>query len=112
MKDGLVNNGNGSLIFNKYLSEAAATIFVSAPLKTTVFTITKVSPSLTSFFIDQTNGDETTVCSQTPADEKWHNGTSAQPVVGNIIYNDDQGFEVFNGGDALHLCRWCRRFLL
>ena len=100
--NGLVNNGIGSLRFNKYSKLNDAYLFLSAPLNNTQFNVTRIDSSLTSFFIDPTNGDISNICSQVPSDEYYHDGSSALPTVGDRIYLDADGINEFDGGNSFH----------
>lgn len=100
--NGLVNNGTGSIRFNKFLSLKDAIVAVSAPLSSTGFSITRVNPSLTTFYIDTTDGDSTTVCSQVPFRDYKHDGAGALPVVGDKIYIDAAGANIYDGNNAYH----------
>jgi hypothetical protein len=60
-------------------------------------------PSLTSFYIDETDGDISNVCSQIPAIEYWHDGTDSLPSNNNKIYTDSIGSTVYQGNASLHL---------
>lgn len=100
--DGLVNNGTGSLSFNKFSTVRDAVVILSAPLNNNDLKITKDLPSLTSFYLDPANGDLSTICAQTPSDELFHDGAAALPVVGDRIYVDLDGIDLFDGGNAYH----------
>jgi len=100
--DGLVNNGTGTMSFNKYLDYSKATLVLAAPLDLTEFELTKISPTLTSFYIDLANGDDSNVCSQTPQTQYYHDGASALPVLGDRIYIDAVGSALFDGASAYH----------
>lgn len=58
---------------------------------------------LTSFYIDLTDGDVSNVCSQVADQERFHNGTGALPVPGDIIYGDSSGTVPYNGNNSLHV---------
>jgi len=58
--------------------------------------------SLTSFLLDLNNDDITTVCPRVPATTKYHNGSAALPVDGDIIYDGADGVTKYNGATAFH----------
>lgn len=59
-------------------------------------------PVLTSFLIDLTDDDITTVCPRVPASTRYHSGAAALPVVGDIIFNEPSGATRYNGNNAFH----------
>jgi len=59
-------------------------------------------PILTSFLIDLTDDDITTVCPRVPASTRYHSGAAALPVVGDIIFNEPSGATRYNGNNAFH----------
>ena len=102
--DGLVNNGNGALRFKKNdMLVDKAEIIVSSPISTSTWIINKVDPYLTPFYIDITDGDINSVCSQCPTTLYYHNGFNLTPESGDIIYNDSYGSTTYNGNDAYHM---------
>lgn len=102
--DGLVDNGTGSITFKKYSSLSSARLIVDGPIGTTVaWSASKVNPVLTSFYLDTTDGTLSNVCSQTPNDQKWHDGSSALPTYGDRIYDNSSGSTVYDGGNAYHV---------
>jgi hypothetical protein len=100
--NGLVNNGTGSIRFNKFTTLQNAIVAISAPLANTNFTITRVDPALTDFFLDPANGDLTTVCAQVPSTKYRHDGAAALPTIGDRIYVDSGGVTLYDGGNAYH----------
>jgi hypothetical protein len=67
------------------------------------FTMKSPTTSLTSFYLDSTAGTLSTVCGQIATDQMYHNGTSALPVAGDIIYSDSLGSNVYDGENAYHV---------
>ena len=100
--NGLVNNGTGTIRFNKFLTLSNALLAVSAPLSSTGFSVTRVDPTLSDFFLDPTDGDSTTVCAQVPSTKYRHDGTSALPTIGDRIYVDSGGVTLYDGNNAYH----------
>lgn len=100
--DGLVNNGTGTIRFNKFLTLSNALLAISAPLSATGFSVTRVNPSLTNFFLDHTDGDSTTVCTQVPSTQYRHDGAAALPTIGDRIYVDSGGVALYDGNNAYH----------
>lgn len=98
----LVNNGTGQLRFNKFSTVADAYLFISAPRDTNAFGATRVDPTLTDFFLDPTDGDATTVCAQVPSTKYRHDGSGALPTIGDRVYVDSSGIDLFNGNNAYH----------
>jgi hypothetical protein len=88
--DGLVNNGTGTATFNKYAAAGDAIIKVESPLSSVIWTIETVTPSLTSFFIDPTDGTLANVCNQCPTTTYYHDGEGTRPVEGDRIFTDAQ----------------------
>lgn len=102
--DGLVNNGTGTLSFNKFTDSAIATVIVHSPLNVnTTWSITKNNPSLTSFYLDEANGTLANVCSQTAATEYFHDGIGTLPEAGDRVYADSIGSALFDGGNSYHI---------
>ena len=99
--DGLVNNSTGTLKFTK--TQAGDPILtVYSPLSSNGWSIVTACASLNTVTIDTTNGTLANVCSQTPATVKYHNGTSATPTVGVVVYNESTGTTIYDGGNAYH----------
>lgn len=101
--DGLVDNGTGSLLFKKVTEAPDAVITVYAPISSVSYIINQVDPYLKSFYIDTTDGDLSTVCSQTASTQYWHNGSGTYPVTGDTIYLDSAGTSTYDGNNAYHL---------
>jgi hypothetical protein len=101
--DGLVNNGTATATFNKYNSTGDAIIKVESPLTTVSWAIETVSPSLTSFFIDPTDGTIDDVCNQCPTTTYYHDGEGTRPVEGDRIFTDTAGASPYDGNSAYHL---------
>ena len=102
--DGLVDNGVGSMDFSKFSSSIEnGYVYAYSPLASSSWTLTKINPSLTSFYLDPTDGDVSNVCTQVPATQYWHDGINALPDNNNTIYTDSIGSIVYNGNNALHL---------
>jgi hypothetical protein len=100
--NGLVNNGTGTIRFNKYLTDGDAVVYASVIRDTTSFFLEEVDPSLTGFYIDVDNGTLANVCSQVADTQYYHDGASALPTIGDRIYVDSGGFTLFDGGNAYH----------
>jgi len=102
--DGLVNNGSGNIDFSKFLSNVQyAYAYVYSPLASSSWVLTSTQPSLTSFYIDTTDGTLANVCSQTATTQYWHNGIGTVPTAGDTIYTDSIGSALYDGGTAYHL---------
>ncbi len=101
--DGTVNNGTGSLLFDKFSSLNDAQVVVDSPLASSVWIVNRVMPSLKSFFIDTTNGTEANVCTQCPTANYYHSGTSLLPTINDTIYRNSTGSLPYDGGEALHM---------
>jgi hypothetical protein len=99
--DGLVNNSTGTLKFTK-TQAGDPTLTVYSPLSSNGWSVATACAGLNTVTIDTTNGTLANVCSQTPATVKYHNGQSATPTVGVIVYNESTGATVYNGGNAYH----------
>ena len=99
--DGLVNNSTGTLKFTK-TQTGDPNLTVYSPLSSNGWSVVTACVSLNTVTIDTTNGTIANVCSQTPATVKYHNGTSATPTVGVVVYNESTGATVYNGGNAYH----------
>lgn len=99
--NGLVNNSTGTLKFTK-TQAGDPTLTVYSPLSSNGWSVATACASLSSVTIDTANGTLANVCAQTPATVKYHNGPSATPTVGVIVYNESTGATVYNGGNAYH----------
>jgi len=100
--NGLVNNGTGQIRFNKFLKDGNALLAISAPLSGSNFTVNQVNASLNDFYIDTSNGDLTTVCAQVPVVKYYHDGASALPTIGDRIYIDPLGADLYDGANSYH----------
>lgn len=99
--NGLVNNSTGTLKFTKtQVGDPILTVY--SPLSSNGWSVVTACASLNTVTIDTTNGTLANVCSQTPATVKYHNGPSATPTVGVVVYNESTGTTVYNGGNAYH----------
>ena len=101
--DGLVNNGVGSLLFDKFSSLDDAQVVVDSPLADSVWIVNRVMPSLKSFFIDITNGTEANVCTQCPTTQYYHNGIGNLPTLNDRVYTASNGSSLYNGNSAFHM---------
>jgi hypothetical protein len=99
--DGLVNNSTGTLKFTK-TQAGNPTLTVYSPLSSNGWSVVTACASLNTVTIDTANGTLANVCAQTPATVKYHNGPSATPTVGVVVYNESTGTTVYNGGNAYH----------
>jgi len=99
--DGLVNNSTGTLKFTK-TQAGDPTLTVYSQLSSNGWSVVTACASLNTVTIDTTNGTLANVCAQTPATTKYHNGPSATPTVGVVVYNESTGTTVYNGGNAYH----------
>lgn len=102
--NGLVDNGVGSLTFKK-ISDSInnGRMIVYSPLADSEWRLNRIDISLTSFYISTYNGTVGDVCSQIANTEMFHNGSSALPSAGDIIYTDFDGASIYYGGNFLHL---------
>lgn len=95
----------GSYTFYKNsLTERYARIVVSGGINTPLtgdITLALACVSLTSFTLVTTGYDDSASCcaGSTTTATKYHNGDSALPVVGDIIFYDSLGNTVFNGNN-------------
>lgn len=103
--DGTVNNGELlPFTFKKYLTDGAAQLVVYMPLSNTEMIVGKIPVSLTEFYIDTDDGDLSNVCAQVPNTRVYHNGSNALPIVGDTIFTDDAGADVYSPTPgSLHL---------
>ncbi len=101
--DGTVNNGTGSLLFDKFLSVDDAQVVVDSPLANSVWILNRVMPSLKSFYIDTANGTEANVCTQCPIKVQYHNGIGDLPTINDRIYALSDGSNPYNGNSAFHM---------
>ena len=61
------------------------------------------SSTLASFDIDTTDDDLTTVCASTTSpDTRYHSGAPGLPAVGDVVYNELSGLNVYNGNNSFH----------
>ena len=101
--DGTVNNGTGSLLFDKFSSLNDAQVVVDSPLASSVWIVNRVMPSLKSFFIDITNGTTANVCTQCPTTQYYHNGVGLLPTINDRIYTASDGSSLYDGASAFHM---------
>lgn len=103
--DGTVNNGELlPFTFKKYLTDGAAQLVVYMPLSNTEMTAEKIPVYLTEFYIDTDDGVLSNVCAQVPNTRVYHNGSNALPIVGDTIFLDDLGADVYSPTPgSLHL---------
>ena len=101
--DGLVDNGVGSINFNKFLPAGDGSLTVYSPLVFTGWDLTRVSPTLTSFWINIAAGTSANVCTQAPTTNYYHDGVGATPTVGDRIYTLSDGSATFDGTSSYHL---------
>ena len=67
-------------------------------------TAEKIPTYLTEFYIDTDDGNLSNVCSQVPNTRVYHNGNNALPIVGDTIFLDDAGTDVYSPTPgSLHL---------
>ena len=66
------------------------------------FTAQASASTLQSFLIDLTDDDITTVCPRVPASTRYHSGSAALPVVGDVIYDELSGLTAYDGNNSLH----------
>jgi hypothetical protein len=102
--DGLVNNGIGSVLFQKKTSAANYKIVVESPLPSTSWSLATVTPAKTSFYIDPTERD---TASDTEADcptaTAYHDGFSDLPQPGDTIYPSAAGTTPVEGSGKYNL---------
>jgi len=96
--DGLVNNGSGTISFNKFTEEPQGYLFLYAPLPSTSFSVTKVLPSLSSFYAATTYAISCGSIPIGPVVQYYHDGANALPTIGDRIYLDSAGADLFDGG--------------
>jgi len=101
--DGLVNNGTGSINFNKFLPTGDGSLTVYSPLVFTGWNLARVDPTLTSFWINIAAGTAANVCAQAPTTNYYHDGVGATPTVGDRIYTVSDGSATFDGTNSYHL---------
>jgi hypothetical protein len=101
--DGLVDNGVGSILFNKFSSESSAVLTVYSPLDTNIWDLTQVAVTLTSFYLDSAEGTLANVCSQVADGLFYHDGSGLVPVIGDRIYSAADGSATFDGTNTYHL---------
>lgn len=101
--DGLVDNGTGTIAFNKFITDGLAQLTVYSPLASTSWSLLQVDPTLTSFYIDTAEGTLDAVCSQVADELYYHDGAGTTPTVGDRIYSDTTGATTFNGTNTYHL---------
>ena len=67
------------------------------------FSVAAAAPTLTSFAIDLTDDDITTVCAATTSPAtRVHTGSAALPAVGDVVYIDAADYEIYDGNNAFH----------
>lgn len=93
--DGMTDNGTFDFKFKKYLPDGRIQLAIYTPLSSTEIGLTKIPVELKKFYIDINDGNLSNVCSQIPNVNFWHNGNNALPSVGDIIYSDDIGTNVY-----------------
>lgn len=102
--DGLVNNGAGSLTFQKQSVLSDAKIIAESPLPSTSWSLTTSSTSRVSFFYDATNRDNPDDTEpDCPNKNYYHDGSESLPQVGDIVYGAVDGTGVINGSNKYHL---------
>ena len=81
----------------------AHVIKVYGPESGDLYDLTIGSVSLNAFTISE-DGFETVSgsCDSSTTQTKYHNGSSTNPVIGNIIYDDINGLNVFNGDSLFY----------
>lgn len=95
--DGLVNNGSGTITFNKFTDDAIGALVLYAPLPATTFSVTKVTPSLTSFYAATTYTISCGLIPIGPTIQYYHDGAAALPTIGDTVYLDSTGLNVLDG---------------
>lgn len=101
--DGLVDNGTGSINFNKYLPTGEGLLTAYSPLVLTKWDLARVDPTLTSFYINTSAGTSANVCAQAPITNYYHDGLGATPTVGDRVYTVSDGTVTFDGTSSYHL---------
>lgn len=101
--NGLVNNGTGSILFNKFSASSDAVLTVYSPLPLNGWSLTQVAVTLTAFYLDSAAGTLANVCSQVADELYYHDGSGTVPVVGDRIYSDAAGLATFDGTNTYHL---------
>lgn len=87
--DGLVNNGTGSLLFQKKTVSIDSKMIVESPLPGTSWALTTVAATRTLFYVDLTERD-TAAETETdcPTYALYHDGFSSLPQPGDTIYRN------------------------
>lgn len=101
--DGLVDNGIGSINFNKFLPTGDGLLTVYSPLVFTGWNLVRVNPTLTSFYIDIAAGTSANVCAQAPTTNYYHDGVGLTPTVGDRVYTVSDGSATFDGTSSYHI---------
>lgn len=103
--DGLVNNGTGTLKFNRFDSEINnGSLRVISPLSSSSWTVDRLDPVLKSFYIDINNSSTISgTATQIANTLRYHSGSNDLPVLGDFIYTTSNGSTLYNGGDSFHL---------
>jgi hypothetical protein len=101
--NGLVDNGDGTIEFYKYLNTADANLIVSSPFSSSTWIASKIDPYLKSFYISEDPGIPSDVCAQCPDVELFHNGSELLPQVGDTVFATSDGAEKYVGDEYLHL---------
>ena len=102
--DGLVNNGVGSVLFQKQSNISDPKIVVESPLPSTSWSLSTSVMSRTSFYYDPTNRnlpeDTEADC---PTNNYYHDGVNPLPQVGDIVYRAVSGASIIDGANKYHL---------
>ena len=101
--DGLVDNGVGSINFNKFLTTGSSILSVYSPLVVSKWDLVRVDPTLTSFYLDIAAGTSANVCAQAPTTNYYHDGVGLTPTVGDRVYTVSDGSATFDGTSSYHL---------
>lgn len=101
--DGLVDNGTGSINFNKFLTTGSSILSVYSPLVFSKWDLVRVDPTLTSFYLDIAAGTSANVCAQAPTTNYYHDGVGLTPTVGDRIFTVADGSILFDGTSSYHL---------
>jgi len=97
----VVGGGTVDLIKNSTTSTRAELIVETSGVDDG-WSVTVGALSLTSFLLDLNNDTYATVCPRVPATTKYHDGSAALPIAGDIIYDAADGLVKYDGAFAYH----------
>jgi hypothetical protein len=96
-----VNNGDGTISFNKFTQLPNAILVLSAPMSGTSFTVSQSEDDyLSEFWINPTASTLSSVCSLIPNIKYFHDGSNVLPTIGDKIYTVSTGLSFLDGGNS------------